>query len=210
MVDLNKFSDRNILILREAIELFYNNRIKVGENDNKKTEFYSLGEFNSEVLQEKLYAGIKVRPKDRNLDFDFLPNIYFISSLSNLIMIEELIPTASYILPKFFGGVVKNNKFKGILMEDYTRNGQEIIGERVLINRKEFPCGFLEKMDSESDDIYSLFAMTKGGIRMMDFNLVDWLPEYRSRRENIVNMIRRGEGLDKYLIKLNHQIFKES
>ena len=39
MVDLNKFSDRNILILREAIELFYNNRIKVGENDNKKTEF---------------------------------------------------------------------------------------------------------------------------------------------------------------------------
>ena len=192
MTDLTKFTERNPLLTVEAKNLLYNPlENRVGKNDSGHTDFYALGSFQSLTLAQDLYAGLKTRPKDKSLAFSRDQNIYFVSSLSNLILLDEICLQLTRLMPAFFGAVVKDDKFQGMLMEDYTNNGKDSVWDYRWPKATDFPEGFLEKTtvdpddELDLDDLAHIFASTNDGLRIMDVNMIPWREEYEIRRGQI-------------------------
>jgi hypothetical protein len=108
MADLTRFTERSPLVLAEAKDLLDNPLGElVGSSSTQETNFYVLGSFDSPTMSRTLYAGLKTRPKDEDYSGGFSrnQNAYFILSLSNLILLDEICPQLSGLMPTFFGAV---------------------------------------------------------------------------------------------------------
>ena len=209
MTNIERFTERSPLVIVEAKDLLYNPlENRVGRNDSGHTEFYALGSFQSPTLSQNFYAGLKTRPKDKHRPFSESQNINFMSSLSNLILLDEICPQLSRLMPTFFGAVVKDDQFKGILMEDYSEKGQSSVGDYRWPKATDLPDGFLEKTtvepydDCDLDDLAHIFARTDNGLRIMDVNRIPWKKEYEDRRKAILGELWEDDGLKPYVLHI--------
>lgn len=211
MTDLTKFRERSPLVLVEARAII-NNPIgeSISKNEIGTTEYYCTGSFYSKTLNKEVYAGKKLRPKDKKYCFDDFPNGYFISSLTNLILIDEYCPQLSSLMPEFFGCIVINNQFDGILMQDYTENRRKKVGTFRWPKKEHFPEGLLDKFSIDPDngdalDEYGgIFANINGNLKIMDVNRIPWSNELRPKFKEISGFLLSNTNnlLEPYLIRI--------
>ena len=208
-VNLDRFVERSPLVLQEAGVVADTEGIKIAQNDNGRTEFYSIGQYPSSLLHMELDVGKKIRPRDDvSRNFSDRPNTYFLSSLANLIMFDEVCPALAPLMPIFFGAVVKDDKFAGILTEDYSRGKQEVVGGLNYPSTDIFPEGFLDLLgiDTEDrgmlDEVGRIFGTTNSGLRIMDVNRVDWSSQYEQRRNEIRLELRERDYLEPHVLNI--------
>src|SRR3989338_3606942 len=128
MADLTRFIDRNPVLLREVRELAERLSVSlVGESmhitGHGGASFYTIDSVVSPSMNREVYVGRKLLPSNpENLE------LYFMKSLANLILLEELAPDVSGLLPLFMGAVVgKDGKYLSMIMEDYSQGKKQKI-----------------------------------------------------------------------------------
>lgn len=206
MADMKRFTERSPLVLVEAKEVLSGSLGEmIGANAIGHTEFYTYGSFDSSVLCRRVYAGLKTRPKDKNLKRD---NAYLMNSLSNLILLDDVCPELSELMPAFFGAVIKEDKLQGMLMEDYSYGGQNEIYEAGWFESDIVLDDFSKYLDVDLNspmdkmDISKMFTRTDEGLRFMDVNCIPWKKEYEPRRMEIIGELLSEEGLKPYVVEV--------
>ena len=203
MPDLTRFIDRNPVLLNEIRELAEMPSLEsVGESEHITgyvgARFHIVGSAFSPSLGKEMYVGRKTLAEAKNLD------LYFIKSLSNLILLEEHCPEISELLPLFMGAVVDNDgKYKFMLMEDYSEGKRLKIWPAWSVQDK-IPAGVKQLMKpADYDDLEGAFIFIDDKMRILDLDKLPWLPEYQHRAYQIMGSFRaQSQLLDSHLIRL--------
>lgn len=169
-------------------------------SEAKFTKFNSLGSFYSELCCEDLYGGIKTLKTSNQYQI----KIYFLNSLANLLLLEELNPDISSMSPRFFLGLLDTNgDFIGYLMEDYSKSNQDEISQMSPNQYHEIPPSIRDLMEEDIKELTNVFCQTSSGIKLMDIECLPWKQRYNDKFISLLGRLEfDGTALEPHIISI--------
>ena len=192
------FAERNPLVLKEIAALAEREvKEQIGPTSGSGTKFYTLGSMYSQTLGREVHAGLKVVRNPQKTNYYFLP------SLVNLMVLEDICPEVSPLSPAFMGGIRRNGEYVALLMEDYSEEGKKRVQTISKYSPKEcLPQEIFRALDSEDmSEVSHIFCSIDGKLRMMDFNCLPWNESYEELAQE-----KRARAWDDEALLLAHSI----
>ncbi|MBI3333949.1 hypothetical protein HYZ97_00485 [Candidatus Pacearchaeota archaeon] len=208
--DLTKLSERNSLLLREAMQLYPFTQGKlIGESErDNPTGFYSLGSFYSKTLSETIWAGIKKYADHREL----------LRSLRNILYLDKYCPELSKAMPRFMGVLYVENNPESIIMEDYSQGGNRRVHCLRVEQKDIFPQSLLDMVTEEDgrvdlEELIHLYGdvseklSSTDGLKIMDVNSIHWNKANRLKVANFkAQLMQDTASLNQHCLFLREKI----